>query len=82
MLLNFELNVISALFLTAGIHPTKTYKQAKNFFIQGSTQFSSEKSFKEKGKTFISMSSLSTWLDMQMLNLCHGIGVFTALSNI
>ena len=68
--------------MIAGIHSTKTYKQAKNFFIQGSTQFSFEKSLKEKGKTFISTSSLSTWFEKEMLNLCHGIGVFTALSNI
>ena len=77
--------MISALFLIAEMYSTtnlKLYEQAKNFFNPGSTQSSSEKSLKEKRKTFIGMCSLSTWFNMQIVNLCHGIGVFATLSNI
>ena len=65
--------MISALFLTAGIHATKnlkTYEQAKNSFDPANTQFSSEESLKEK-RTFIGMCSLFTWFNMHILNLCH-----------
>ena len=68
------MNVISALFLIAGIHSTtnlKTYEQAKGFFNLANTKSSSEESLKEKRHTFMGMCSLFTW---------HG--VFTTLSNI
>ena len=66
--------MISALFLIAGIHSTanlKTYKQAKNLFNPANTNSSSEESLKEKRHTFISMCHLLTWLNMQILDLCH-----------
>ena len=46
---DFGLNVISALFLIAGIHSItnlKIYEQAKNFFNSANTQSSSEESLK------------------------------------
>ena len=69
-----RLNVIFALFLTAGIHSTtnlKTYEQAKNFFNPANTRTLYEETFKEKCKRFIGMCILFTWLNMQVLNLCH-----------
>ena len=66
--------MISALFLIAGIHSTttlKTCEQAKNFFNPANRQFSSEESLKEKCHTFIGMCFFFTWLNMQILNLCH-----------
>ena len=66
--------MISVLFLIAGIHSTtnlKTYEQAKNFLNAANTQSSSEESLKEKSHTFTGMSSLFTWFDMQIPNLCH-----------
>ena len=80
----FGLNVISALFLIAGIYPTtnlKTYEQAKDFSNATNTKSSSDESLKEKRQTFIGMCSLFTWFNMQIL--CHyDIGVFTTLSHI
>ena len=43
----------------------------KNFFNPANTQSSSEESLKEKRHSFIGMCSLFTWLNMQILNLCH-----------
>ena len=66
--------MISALFLISGIHSTtnlKTYEQAKNFLNPTNMQYSSEESLKEKRKTFISMCSIFTTFNMQILNLCH-----------
>ena len=64
--------MISAIFLTAGIHATKnlkTYEQAKNSFDPANTQSSSEESLKEKRRIFIGMCSLFTWFNMHILNL-------------
>ena len=66
--------MISALFLTAGIHATKnlkTYEQPKTFFDPVNAQSSSEESLQEKRCTFIGMCFLFTWFNMQILNLCH-----------
>ena len=66
--------MISALFPIAGIHSITNLKideQAKNFFNPANTQPSFEKSFKEKRETCIGMCSLFTWVNMQILNLCH-----------
>ena len=41
-----------------------------------------EQSLKEKRKTFIGMCTLSTWFNMQILNLCHDIVLFTTFSKI
>ena len=57
------MNVISALFLIAGIHSTtslKAYEQAKGFFNLANTKSSSEESLKEKRHTFMGMCSLFT----------------------
>ena len=54
------MNMISALYLIAGIHPTtnlKTYEQARSFFDPANTQSSSEEYLKEKRHTFIGMCS-------------------------
>ena len=60
--------------IISDIHSTtnlKTYEQAKNLVNPANAQSSSEESLKEKLHTFIGMCSLFTWLNMQMLNLCH-----------
>ena len=66
--------MISILFLIAGIHSAtnlKTYEHGKNFFNPSNTHSSSEESLKEKLHTFIGMRSPFTWLNMQILKLCH-----------
>ena len=68
------MNATSALFLIAGIHlktNLKTYEHAKIFFNPATAQSSSEKSLKVKRHTFITMCSLFTWFNMQILNLSH-----------
>ena len=68
------MNVISAIFLIAGIHSTtnlNTYDQAKKLFKPVNTQSPFEESFKEKCKMFIGMCFLFTWFKMQTMNLYH-----------
>ena len=66
--------MISVLFLIVGIHSTanfETYEPANNLFNPENTQSSSEESLKKKRQTSIGISSLFTWYNMQILNLCH-----------
>ena len=81
----FELNVISELFLIAGIQSTtnlKIYEQEK-ILLTLQTESSSEESLKEKRHVFIGMCSFFTWLNMQIPNLRHvRHSIFAALSNI
>ena len=69
------MNVISVLFVIAGIYSTanlKTYEHVKKFFNPANAQSPSEESLKGKRHTFIGMCSLFTWFNMQILNLlCH-----------
>ena len=69
----FELNVISELFLIAGIQSTtnlKIYEQEK-ISLTLQTESSSEESLKEKHHVLIGMCSFFTWLNMQIPNLRH-----------
>ena len=51
----------------------------KHFFNPANTQSSFEESLKEKGHTFISMCSLFTWFNMQILKIyvIGDVDVFT-----
>ena len=65
---------MSTLFFIAETDSTrnlKTYEQPKNFFNPANTQSSSEESLKKKRHTFIGICSLSTWFNMQIVNICH-----------
>ena len=44
---------------------------ANNLFNPENTQSSSEESLKKKRQASIGISSLFTWFNMQILNLCH-----------
>ena len=77
--------MISGLYIIAGIHSTtnlKTYEETKKI-NQATIQSASKETLEEKGKKFIGMCSLFTWLIFKYL-ICviDDIGVFKILSNI